>query len=306
MFHCLRSGEGRAASLPQARLQFIFSYLFHCCMVVIAGYEVKTGKEGFMIIPKFAIVHRVMKFHIRLALLLLCLNGHCLVFLVCLQQLLSKHLVNDSHYLLSIRCPALSENINSDEYVVHIPSSGSWSLLIVMITLHLFLPFTALLAALDAEPCTLPPPSSLAASVCLPVEFSDGTQARCWRWQGECGWGVSVLFSYTWENSSGCSCFSTPAAPATWALFQYCSSPWVLVMSIPPSSGLSGPCYLNLWMPWHLLLASWNLPLVPSSNSFQNPSLGTFHFLMALSDTLSLSSERRQTLLSEGKDRILL
>lgn len=192
MFRCLRPGEGRAASLPQARLQFIFSYLFHCCMVVIAGYEAKTGKEGFMINPKFAIVHRVMKFHIRLALLLLCLNGHCLVFLVCLQQLLGEHLVNDSHYLLSIRCPDLSENINSDEYVVHIPSSGTRSLLIVMITLHLF---SALYCPARCPGCWAlhTTSSKLPCSLCL---------SSCWVQR----WATSRMLEVTRRVWSGCFC----------------------------------------------------------------------------------------------------
>lgn len=92
--------------------------------------------------------------HVLLALLLLCLDGLCLVFLLCPQQLLRKHLVKDSHFFLPVRCPALLENINplSDEYVANVLSFGSWSSLIVMIMLHPFLPCTVLVAALGDWP----------------------------------------------------------------------------------------------------------------------------------------------------------
>lgn len=137
--------------------------------------------------------------------------------------------------------------------MVHVPSSDSWSLLIVMITHHLSLPFTVLLSALDAEPCMLPscilpPPSSLAA--CLPVGFSDGMHQqgagvdeetavrmflpRCLT-LGTIALLVAVIFM--------------PAAPARWALFQDSGSPCVLVMLIPSSSGPSGPCCSNFRIP---------------------------------------------------------
>lgn len=50
------SGVG-LVSLPPRPGLFVFNYLFHCCMIVIAGYEAKFGEDIF--IPKFAIRHRV-------------------------------------------------------------------------------------------------------------------------------------------------------------------------------------------------------------------------------------------------------
>ena len=200
-------------------------------------------------------------------------------------DLLSKHRINDSHYFLPLSVQPfmriltlwwicgprsliwLLVSANCDDYTPPFPALYCLALCPGCWALHA----TFLHATSPKLPCSL----------CLPVGFSDGMHQqgagvdeetavrmflpRCLT-LGTIALLVAVIFM--------------PAAPARWALFQDSGSPCVLVMFIPPSSGPSGPCCSNFRIPWHLLLTSLNLYLIPLSNSFQNPSFGAFHFLL--------------------------
>lgn len=176
-------------------------------------------------------------------MLLLCPDGLYLVFLVCTQQLLSKHLVG-SNYLLPVRCPAFSENINSlsDGYVAHVPPLGSLSLLIVQIILHRHpQPIHFCLCYITYCPGMLTPTNYLSQALMQSSVWNQQWESLAGCWGGEeSKVKMTLLCSpLALGNSSGCSYVFT--LPAKWTLLQDHGSYEVLVTSLPSSSGPSGP-----------------------------------------------------------------